>query len=122
MPDREDFLDFLSDLDDGELLPRLTQERQQVVRAVRRTGLVGEITLKLAFKPDGRTIITVPRVTTKVPTAKSNSTVFFDDEAGNLSRTDPKQLPLRHVTAARPKTVLRMAGQPEEEGAAPLRP
>lgn len=110
----QSFADFITDLDDGELAQRLTDELQQVVRGVRRTSLAGALTLKLTFKPDGRTVITTPQVTTKIPTAKSNSTVFYDTEDGALSRTDPKQLKLRHVPP-RPAAPLRAVTETKED-------
>lgn len=109
MPQKS-FDDLITDLDDGELRNRLTEELQQVVRGVRRSNLAGSLILKLSVKPDGRAILIIPQVTTKIPTAKSNSTLFYDTEDGDLSRNDPKQLTLRTV-APKPPTRLRVAGQ-----------
>lgn len=108
------FEDFLTDLDDGELAKRLTDELQQVVRGVRRTNLAGKLMLELTFKPDGRTVITTPKVKTTIPTAKSNSTVFFDLEDGDLSRSDPKQQRLRGVPV-KPPIPLRTPDDKKEE-------
>lgn len=91
------FDDFLTELDDGETAKHLTAEVQRVVQGVRRTAMAGSLTLTLTFKADGRTVMVVPKVVTKIPTAKCNGTVFYDTEQGDLSRTDPKQLKLKNV-------------------------
>lgn len=92
------FHELVEELDDGDLTKRLGEEVQAVVRSVRRTKLAGEITLRLSFKPDGRTVVVTPKVSTKIPTEQSNTTTFFDLEDGNLTRSDPKQLPLINAT------------------------
>lgn len=109
------FDDFITDLDDGELARHLASELQRVVLGVRRTGLSGKLVLELSLKPDGRTVITTPKVKTTIPTAKANSTVFYDTEDGDLSRSDPKQQRLRGVPV-RPPTPLRIPGDDKAGG------
>jgi hypothetical protein len=108
-----EFSDFMDTLDDGDVSRRLADELGQVVRAARRTAQPGELNIKLTLKPDGRTVVTHVAITTKIPTAKANTTTFYDAEDGELSRMDPRQLPLRNVTA-RPATPLRVARPPGE--------
>ena len=47
------------------------------------------------------------KISTKIPQAPVDPTMFYADDKGTLTREDPRQIPLRNVLkdAAKPKTV-----------------
>jgi hypothetical protein len=104
MPKIRDFQDVLTDLDDGKVHEQLTKLWPEVVRAVRETNKAGTITLQLTAKLErGTMVVVVPKVTTKLPAPATSPTLFYTDEEGNVHRNDPKQLPLKNVTALKPQ-------------------
>lgn len=103
MPKTRDFQDVLTDLDDGRVHEQLTKIWPEVVRAVRETNKPGSLTLTLHAKVErGTMVVVVPKVTTKLPAPGVSPTLFYTDEEGNVHRNDPKQLPLKNVTALKP--------------------
>lgn len=100
-----DFQDVLTDLDDGRVHEQLTELWPQVVRAVRETNKPGALTLTLALKYDrGAMIVVTPKVTTKMPAPSTSPTLFYADDEGNLTRNDPKQIPLKVLNPPTPIT------------------
>ena len=97
------FFDTLREIRAGAALDDLATELADVVAAVRQTGKAGTLTLKLAIAPaskgDVQTLMLADTITAKLPRADRGSTVFFSDDANNLSRRDPRQgeIPLRAV-------------------------
>jgi len=89
------FFDVLRDVRGGDALEDLATELADVVAAVRKTGKAGALTLKLSIAPaskgDVQTLMLADTITAKVPRADRGSTVFFSDDANNLSRRDPRQ-------------------------------
>ena len=94
----QDFQDFLTTIDDGRLHEQLTATLPRLVKQVRETNKVGELTIKLKFKPEGGgTMLVTPSVSVKVPAPAVNGSVLWTDEDGNTFDRDPKQLPLRAI-------------------------
>lgn len=88
------FTDVLRDIRKGRVVEAASEELAEVVRAVLDTGKAGEITLKLAVKPQGKgdnAVIVSAKLTAKKPQATLPDALFFADLDGDLLRDDPTQ-------------------------------
>jgi hypothetical protein len=104
------FIDTLREIEAGGLLDELSEVQHSLVDAIRLTGKGGELTIKLAYKPDGSGQMTIKAdVKAKEPLLSRGTSLFFLTPEGNLTRRDPRQqeINLRSVD--------------DDTGAAPLR-
>lgn len=100
------FTAVVQELAGGRVLTGLSEALADVTAAVAETGKKGTVTLQLTVAPVGKGASGALQVTAKTAVKAPESddatptTVFFADDDGNLTRTDPKQLqlPLREVT------------------------
>ncbi|MFD3646342.1 hypothetical protein ACFWUT_23510 [Streptomyces cyaneofuscatus] len=113
---RRPFAAFLQEQSGGQLHDELSTRLHELIEAVRETGKAGAIALKIDVKPiagtDGRTVTVTDTVTSKVPRTERPKSIFFVDDTGNLSRTDPRQpviTGLREVEPTPAPTQLRSA-------------
>ena len=97
--DWREFIEILTDLDDGRVHEELTRKIRDVVIGARDAQQPGKLTLTITIKPDGRQFVVLPKVKAEIPTAKAGQTMFFADDKGTLRKDDPKQVPLRNVPA-----------------------
>ena len=70
---------------------------RKVIEAVKATGKVGSLTLRLDVKPaDGLmdAVVVYDRITQKVPEKTRAGSMAFITRDGDLSRTDPGAMPL----------------------------
>ncbi|MGI6878793.1 hypothetical protein [Microbacterium sp. gxy059] len=70
---------------------------RKVIEAVKATGKVGSITLRLDVKPaDGMSeaVVVVDKITQKVPEKTREGSMAFVTKDGDLSRSDPSAMPL----------------------------
>ncbi|OKA24558.1 hypothetical protein [Pseudomonas versuta] len=107
------FIDTLRDIEAGGLLDELSETQHSLIDAIRLTGKGGELTIKLAYKPDGNGQMTIKAdVKAKEPALSRGTSLFFLTPEGNLTRRDPRQqdLPLRTVNDEKPE-VLRQVSQ-----------
>lgn len=107
------FIDTLRDIEAGGLLDELSETQHSLIDAIRLTGKGGELTIKLAYKPDGNGQMTIKAdVKAKEPALSRGRSLFFLTPEGNLTRRDPRQqdLPLRTVNDDKPE-VLRQVSQ-----------
>ncbi len=107
------FIDTLRDIEAGGLLDELSETQHRLIDAIRLTGKGGELTIKLAYKPDGNGQMTIKAdVKAKEPALSRGTSLFFLTPEGNLTRRDPRQqdLPLRTVNDDKPE-VLRQVSQ-----------
>ncbi|MBJ2258298.1 hypothetical protein [Pseudomonas psychrophila] len=107
------FIDTLRDIEAGGLLDELSEAQHSLIDAIRLTGKGGELTIKLAYKPDGNGQMTIKAdVKAKEPALSRGTSLFFLTPEGNLTRRDPRQqdLPLRTVNDDKPE-VLRQVSQ-----------
>lgn len=107
------FIDTLRDIEAGGLLDELSETQHRLIDAIRLTGKGGELTIKLAYKPDGNGQMTIKAdVKAKEPAISRGTSLFFLTPEGNLTRRDPRQqdLPLRTVNDDKPE-VLRQVSQ-----------
>ncbi|HXO86917.1 MAG TPA: hypothetical protein VN803_15450 [Gemmatimonadales bacterium] len=108
------FSQFLVEQRSGGMHGELSDKLQELVAAVAQHDKAGTLTLTVSVKPiDGRPgqYIVVDDVKVKAPEAPRGSSLFFADDHGNLSRSDPRQpeLPLREVPAT-PNTIREVPG------------
>lgn len=107
------FIDTLRDIEAGGLLDELSETQHGLIDAIRLTGKGGELTIKLAYKPDGNGQMTIKaEVKAKEPALSRGTSLFFLTPEGNLTRSDPRQqdLALRTVGEEKPE-VLRQVSQ-----------
>lgn len=107
------FIDTLRDIEAGGLLDELSETQHSLIDAIRLTGKGGELTIKLAYKPDGNGQMTIKAdVKAKEPALSRGTSLFFLTPEGNLTRRDPRQqdLLLRTVNDDKPE-VLRQVSQ-----------
>ena len=107
------FIDTLRDIEAGGLLDELSETQHSLIDAIRLTGKGGELTIKLAYKPDGNGQMTIKAdVKAKEPALSRGTSLFFLTPEGNLTRRDPRQqdLPLRTVNDDKAE-VLRQVSQ-----------
>lgn len=101
-PQRKPFAQFLQEARKGGLHSELSDELAELVQSCVETGKKGKLVLTVAVVPakdeDGTVQIT-DDVKVTVPKPDARPSVFFADDHGNLSRTNPRQgeLPLREV-------------------------
>lgn len=91
----------------------LSDEMQAVVAACIETGRKGQITLKVTIAPqkDGVTYQVTTDLQAKKPRAERTPALFFADDAGNLLRSDPRQLAMTAVREV-PKPEIRETPAP----------
>jgi hypothetical protein len=92
-------LETLREIRRGAFLDEAAEKLHELVSAVTASGKGGTLTLRLTVQPAGRgnavrTVIVVDQITSNLPAPDREVTVFFPTEAGELSRSDPSQLPL----------------------------
>jgi hypothetical protein len=88
------FADWLAEHRDGRTLQELTEGLATVVSSVLDTGKSGTITLSIKVSKLGRGTSMVQvsdAVKVKAPTPDRDSSVFFSNDAGGLTRNDPYQ-------------------------------
>jgi hypothetical protein len=84
----------------GEAHDALTDALRDVVVACGEVGKSGAVTLTVSVKPlqdEGMLEITA-RVDSKIPKPDPGSSLWFTDELGNVSRSDPRQTTIDTVT------------------------
>ena len=86
------FIDTFREIEVGGLLDELTDVQHELIDAIRLTGKGGELTIKLAYKPDGSGQMTIKAdVKSKAPALSRGTSLFFLTPEGNLTRRDPRQ-------------------------------
>lgn len=92
------FAEFLVQQANGRTHTELSDALHKLIGAVQETGKGGKLQLtldvKLMSKNDDRALMVTATVATKMPSVDAPTSVFFVDSDGNLSRTDPRQMPL----------------------------
>jgi hypothetical protein len=96
------FTQFLQEQRKGGLHEDLSARLAEVVQAVLEHGKQGTVTVALKIKPVGDGQIQISDdVKVKAPEGEKAASIFYADQDGNVSRTDPRQteMPLRKVGA-----------------------
>lgn len=97
-------VDVISQSRGAAVLTDAARLLNELSRAVKETGKSGTLTLRLTIKPDktDNTVVSVdPEVSAKTPKRPYPSSVFYvNDQTGDLTREDPRQLELLKEKAA----------------------
>ncbi len=97
MEEGKGFLGFLTNLEDGNLIPQLDEDVRTVVAALRQQGEHAKgavkgaltVTVRLALEDGVVTAVAETKVVTPKPVRRRS--VFFPTIDNRLSRTDPRQ-------------------------------
>lgn len=111
-PHHRPFADWLREQQSGRTHDELTDALAEVVAAVRDTGKKGTLTLQVTVAPFDKTnsaaVMVTDVVKKAVPQPERRRAIFYADDAGNLTRDDPRQPAfegLREVPAATVRTI-----------------
>lgn len=105
-PQIKPFAQFLQEQRRGALHDELSEDFAAVVRAVQEHQKVGKLTITISVKPadDGLMVAVSDDTKMTAPKGDRPPALFFVDEAGNVSRQNPRQIemsgPLRDVSVA----------------------
>lgn len=99
---RKPFSQFLIEQRNGGLHGEISDALADLVAAVQDVGKGGTLTLTISVKPgesNTQILVVADDVRVKAPVAPKPASIYFADDAGNLSRSNPNQpeLPLRRV-------------------------
>lgn len=96
---RHDVSDILEAADGGRLVEEMDQALPELIRSVMRTKKSGSLTITLAVTVGtGNTVLVTPKLAVKTPRGVVSGAIFYADDQGNLSESDPRQMPLKNVT------------------------
>lgn len=84
------FAAILQELAKGTVHTELSTALADLMVAVQEHQKKGSITLKLTVEPKGDAYSVSSDITVAAPKAKPSS-IFFADDSGNLTRSDPRQ-------------------------------
>jgi len=86
------FAGILQKIGKGVAHTRISEAMQQLVVAVTETGKKGTLTLTVTVEQmkDAETLSVSANCTVKLP-QEQQASIFYADEAGNLTRNDPRQ-------------------------------
>jgi len=84
---------FLTGIREGVAAIEFEEQLQRVASEVSDTGKAGTVTFKITIEPAGGNRLTIRDeiVGTPPKRAKESTQFFFDEERGDLTRTDPRQ-------------------------------
>lgn len=88
------FADFLREQSAGRTHDDLTTGLAEVVAAVKDTGKKGTITLTITVAPldkNGNALTVTDAIKKVVPQHDRRKSIFYADDAGNLTKDDPMQ-------------------------------
>lgn len=90
------FNDFLMDHANGKTHGELSEALQKLVAGVRDTGKAGKLQLTISITPmkkaSNGVLMVSDVIKVSVPAHDRKDSLFYPDEHGNLTRTDPNQL------------------------------
>lgn len=105
------FAAFLQQQRRGVLHGELSDALHGLLAAVKDTGKAGSLTVQIKVKPaakgNAEQVLISDLVVVKAPAVERPESIFFLDDAGNLSRSDPRQQELPLVE------VVRREGEPK---------
>jgi len=89
---QEDIVAHLSRLCEGFFFDHIESELTKVVRAMRRTGKAGSLSVTMKMTPKGEQIIVKTTVAGKPPRADDIGNIFYTTDEGELRVSSPNQL------------------------------
>lgn len=100
-PHRRPFAAWLNEQRKGALHAELSESLAELAAAVVEHGKSGSLQLKISVAPnkDGLSVTVADEVVVKAPQPDRGAFLWFADDRGNLTRSNPNQLdlPLREV-------------------------
>jgi hypothetical protein len=94
-PEVRPFAAVLQELARGQVHNEASEKLHALVDAVTEHGVKGSMTLTLTVAPIAKgdvSVLTVGATVTSKPPAAAQTSAFFVDGKGNLSRRDPRQI------------------------------
>jgi hypothetical protein len=92
---REDFVTVLKKIRKGECVFELSQELEKIVAGVQQHKKAGSLTLKISIMPfksnDSYTLLVTEEITSKIPKAVKDPSIFFASDKNTLHTDDPHQ-------------------------------
>lgn len=102
-PDTINATELLHSFRRGVLLQQLDESIKDVVEAIFNTGCDGSVTMKLGFKQNkAGQIEVIPKIEAKVPKMPLGTGIYYADDAGQLTRRDPRQMDIDDVISMTP--------------------
>jgi hypothetical protein len=102
MTQSQPFTQFVSEIRRGKALVELSDKLGELVTAVDQHREPGTLTFTVTIKPDGDGQVTITdTIKAKIPEGKRPPSIFYYDEHGRLSRTDPRQMEISDEVARR---------------------
>ena len=112
------FLHVMQTHDGGEVCNELADAMRECVESVSHTGKPATLTLAVKFTPaaKGAYGVVFAKPKTKKPEAERQGSIWYVDEAGHLTRNDPRQreLSLRTVAEVPKMTAVAEVPGPKE--------
>lgn len=102
------FADFLRDQAKGKTHEELSEALHDLVARVRDTGKKGSVVLTVKVGPlkgDLDVLVVSDEIRLNLPEHDRQASLFYPDETGNLSRTDPNQLSFEGLKEVPPPNV-----------------
>lgn len=110
-----DFVEVITDLDDGKVNERGTKVLAELVAAVMETGKKGSLVLKLSVSKQGVMALVKADLSARKPEPAVETSIFWATADGELRREDPRQLKLRTVADSATVTPLKTAAATKGE-------
>jgi hypothetical protein len=94
-----DFSAFVTDLANGQVNQRLSEQLSKLVEGVEDTHQKGTLTVTFTVSEEGRQIKVDAKCEAKMPQHPLHGTLFFPvpDKPGEITRDDIRQLKLRNL-------------------------
>ena len=102
------FADVLLEMSAGRTHLELGEKLHELIARVRDTGKKGSLTLTISVAPmknNTSNLVVTDMVAAKLPALDRQTSVFWADRDGNLSRTDPNQLAFESLKEVPPVDV-----------------
>lgn len=96
------FSNWLREVQTGRTHDELSEKLHELIAAVVETGRKGSLAVKFTIAPmknSTHILVVDDQVALSLPAYDRETTVFFPDKHGNLSRKDPNQLEIPTVVA-----------------------
>lgn len=99
------FTHTLNLLRGGEAQADLSEQLDALITACADTGKLGQLTMTIKVKPNGKSgqYIIADTIAVKTPHYQRADTLLFEDMDGNLTREDPRQKKLELKSAPTPE-------------------
>lgn len=114
------FADWLREQSKGTTHEELGEALHTLIQRVRDTGKKGQLILTVTvarMKGDGDVLVVDDAIKLKLPEHDRKASLFYADDNGNLSRTDPNQLTFEGLREVPPPNVDPVTGEIKEQKA-----